>query len=223
MYGFMTKLIASGKLKFSEGKISLLNEPMAMISMNSIKEMTDYAMSSGTEEDIAELYFHGWTYGYSFCYHMAQAFDLKRFEERYKVTMDTAAMCGFGDYQTMSFKKGHYSYFKVLENPFALLYYQQRKGKKGEKIYVDHFLRGMNGGGGTTVHERMVDCVELECAANNGKYCIHKNVTEEEMNKLDQDLAKSQVNLKLLRPRQFKLIKSMGHDPKKYTAKREIL
>ena len=216
MYGFMAKLIASGKMKFTEGKISLLGEPMAIVSMNAIKEMTDYAEKKGSDV-ISEFYFQGWIYGYTFTYNMAKAYNLKKFAERYKLAMDVAALCGFGDYKTLNFKKAHSSKFRVLGNPFALMYHPSDRR-------VCHFLRGMNGGGGTVVHERMVDCIELECAAQNGKYCLQTNVTEQAMkdNKIDPKLIKEQLDLKKLRPKQLALIKSMGHDPKVYTSKREI-
>jgi len=216
LYGFMVKLLMSGRMSFSEGKINLLGEPMAIVSMNAIKEMTDYAEKKGSDA-INEFYFQGWIYGYTFTYKMSKSLKLRKFEERYKLAMDVASLCGFGDYKTSDFRKAHHALFKVLANPFALKYYPSNK-------MICHFLRGMNGGGGTVVHERMVDCVELKCTAQNGKFCLQTNVTEEAMkdNKIDKKLIKKQLDLKILRPRQIAFIKSLGHDPAIYTEDREI-
>jgi len=49
-------------------------------------------------------------------------------------------------------------------NPFALKFYPSKKK-------MDFFLAGANAGGGTVVHEVLMNCVELECAAINGSYC----------------------------------------------------
>lgn len=207
MYGLLTKLLISGKLKFKEGEIILFDEPIAFVPMVSIMQMTRDAIEKG-KRAINDLYFYGWVYGYVVTLAMVKKFKLKKFEERYKVAMDIASLCGFGDYKTLSFRPGH-SHFKVLENPFALEFYPSKQ-------MIDHYLRGMNAGGGTLVHEEIINCIEFECTAINGSYCLMDNVNKKEMDKFDQKLVNSQIDYEYLLERQKKLIIECKEKPEEY-------
>jgi len=197
MYGFITKLMVSGKLKFTNGEIDVFEEPFALVPMVSIAQMTRDAMKRGGRA-INDLYFYGWVYGFVVTLAMVKKFKLKKFEERYKISMDVAALVGFGDYQTVSFKKGH-SHFKAIKNPFAMEFYPSKK-------LVDHYLRGMNAGGGTIVHEEIINCIEFKCTAQNGSHCLFDNVNKSEMDKFNQKLVKSQIDYNYLLKRQKELI-----------------
>ncbi len=207
MYGLLSKLLISGKLKFENGEIILFDEPFAFVPMASLVQMTRDAIKKD-KRAINDLYFYGWVYGFVVTLGMVKKFKLKKFEERYKVSMDIASLCGFGDYKTLSFKPGH-SHYKVFKNPFALEFYPS-------KTPIDHYLRGMNAGGGTIVHEQIINCIEFECAAMNGKYCLFDNVNKEEMDKLDQNLVKSQIDYNYLLKRQKALIEECKEDPAAY-------
>lgn len=207
MYGLITKLLVSGKMKFKEGEIDIFGEPFALVPMASIIQMTRDAVKS-SKRAINDLYFYGWVYGFIVTLAMVQKFKLKKFEERYKLSMDIAALVGFGDYKTLSFKPGH-SHFKTLKNPFALGFYPS-------KNLVDHYLRGMNAGGGTVVHEEIINCIEFKCAAQNKLFCLFDNVNKSEMDKLNQTLVNSQIDYNYLLKRQLELIIECKEKPKKY-------
>ena len=211
MYGLLSKLMISGKLKFKEGEIDVFDEPFAFVHMASIMQMTKDVMEKyqkGDKQPLQDLYFYGWVYGFVTTLAMIKKFKLKIFEERYKVSMDIAALCGFGDYKTLSFIRGH-AHFKVIKNPFALLFHPCND-------LVDHYLRGMNAGGGTLVHEQIINCIEFECAAKNGSYCIFDNVNKSEMDKFDKNLVESQVDYDYLLKRQRILIEQCKEDPAKF-------
>jgi predicted hydrocarbon binding protein len=176
--------------------------------LRTLKVITDDAIKEGFRS-INELYFYGWHFGYTFTYELAKAFELKKFEERYKVIMDIAELIGFGAYETLHFKQGHHSKFKNIKNPFALLYYPSNQ-------LVCHFVRGMNAGGGTIVHEKLMQGIEVDCCAKNNEFCLFYNVSEQALKELDQNLVKQQLDLKWLKKKQVELIKNLGHDPKKY-------
>ncbi|MCH7902708.1 hypothetical protein IIC68_03060, partial [archaeon] len=162
MYSLLSKLLITGKIKFELGKITAFSDPFALIDLHSLKEMTNDAMDDGIKS-ITNLYFYGWAYGYNITKNMIRMLKLKKFEERYKVSMDIVTLLGFGDYKTLKFKRGIEAHFKVIANPFALLYHPSNK-------FVCHYIRGMEAGGGTLVHEKLMDNIEFECAAVNGKY-----------------------------------------------------
>lgn len=184
--------------------IIAFNEPFALIPMVSIKYMTQNAMDRGFRA-INDLYFYGWVYGYVVTKQLVKIFKLKKFEERYKIAMDIASLVGFGDYQTLNFVRGKFSRFRVIKNPLALQFYPTDK-------MVDHYLRGMNAGGGTLVHEKLIDCIELDCAAKNKEHCLFVNASREILSQMKR-IAKTQLDIKYLVQKQRSLIESCGDDP----------
>jgi len=170
--GFALKLLLGGHLKFEDGKILALGEPICMLPLKYVYHATKFAMMhhENIKEDksLEELYFEAWIAGYEITKNMVRIYKLKKFEERYSVAMDAISMFGFGDYKTLKFKRAQFAYFRVISNPLALLFHPTKKK-------VDIFLSGANAGGGTIVHEVLINCVELDCAAINGKYCWFVN------------------------------------------------
>ncbi|HIH21398.1 MAG TPA: hypothetical protein HA222_01890 [Candidatus Diapherotrites archaeon] len=207
MYAFLSKLLISGKLKFDAGRIIAFDEPFTLVPMISIKKMTDDAISRGLPA-VCDLYFYGWAYGYAVTKELIKLFKLKQFEERYKISMDVASMVGFGDYQTLSFKRGDHAKFKVVKNPFALQYHPSKDS-------FCHYLRGMEAGGGTLVHETLMNNIEFECAATNGQYCLHANLNRENISKVPKELIDKQLDVEYLKKRQTDFVREMGDDPSK--------
>ncbi|MFH1895725.1 MAG: hypothetical protein ABIJ74_04100 [archaeon] len=197
----------TGKLKFSEGGITAFDEPFCLLDLYSLKKMTDDAIEGGPRE-ISRLYFYGWTYGYRTTKNMVRILNLRQFEERYKVSMDIIGLLGFGDYKTLSFKRADHAKFDVLGNPFALQYHPFNK-------FVCHFIRGMEAGGGTLVHEVLINNLEFECAAINGKKCHHENLNQANINGLDKKFVSEQLDLDYLKKRQRELVLDLGDDPAK--------
>ena len=214
---YLMQLALGGEIEFADGKIIILSTPMMMVSANSIKRMTEDAIADGIE-GIARLYFEGWAYGYDITYNLVKRYKLKLGPDRYQVTMHITDVCGFGSYSTIEFKIGSYSDFYVIGNPLALMFHKEGKHDK-----VDHYLRGMNAGGGVVVHERFITCIELECAAENGKRCRHMNITDEMLDKVDPKLVESQYPKDILRKKEIEYIKSRGHDLDIFTGSKTIL
>ena len=199
----MSKMVLTGKLKFTPGKIDVLGDSMAIMSMEALKQITADALSRGREGRMG-LYYEGWVYGYTFTYRFAKVLGLKVFEERYRTIMETAAMIGFGDFKTLEFRPG-YAHYQVLANPFALQYHPSKE-------MVDILLAGMNAGGGTVVHERLINCIEFQCAAQNGRICEFKNLEPKEIYLLDPAIVEPQLDMEQLVPKELHLIESLGHD-----------
>lgn len=214
---YLRQLALGGEISFADGKISILNTPMVMVSTNSIKKMTEDATAEGLD-GIARLYFEGWTYGYDITYNLVKRYKLKLGPDRYQVTMNITDLCGFGAFRTIEFKIGSYSNFYIIDNPLALMFY-----KEGKKDKIDHYLRGMNAGGGVVVHEILMACIEFECAAENGKRCRHMNLSDELLGKVDKKLVESQYPMDILREKEMEYIKSKGHDIEIYTGSKTIL
>jgi hypothetical protein len=202
MYSFLSKLLMSGKLKFNEGRITAFNQPFSLVPMVSIKAMTDDAVDGGIRS-ISQLYFYGWIYGYEVTKELEAMFNLKKFEERYQISMQVASMVGFGDFKTSSFERGKLADFRVLKNPFALQYYKSNN-------LVCHYLRGMEAGGGTIVHETIMNNIEFECTCNNGEFCHHKNLSMEKLNEVDKKLVDSQLDLNYLLDLEKKYVVKAG-------------
>ncbi len=164
-YPELVKLMLSGKMKLSFGEILFLGHPFSLMPMYFYEELTKRLIEDPEERE--KVYFDAWKAGFKFTLDIVNKYSLESFEDRYKLAMDLVSMSGFGDYRTIEFFPG-YAIFKIINNPFPKLFYPSN-------LKVDHILRGINAGGGTVVHERIINCVELECAAENSKYCLHVN------------------------------------------------
>ena len=204
MTHFLMRLIMSGQLKLDEGKLSIMEEPVSIITTNFLIEITRMALKKGIKE-FDDLYFETWMAGYKITKRMAEGFKLKTFEDRYKLSMDFISMGGFGVYKSLDFKGGYYAHFRNEKNPLALGFYPSKQK-------VDYFLMGANAGGGTIVHERLINCIEIECAAMNGEYCEFLNARNDILMKNYPKLVKKQLDLKYLTKKQLKFIKEQGDD-----------
>ncbi|PIU21320.1 MAG: hypothetical protein COT15_03100 [Candidatus Diapherotrites archaeon CG08_land_8_20_14_0_20_34_12] len=209
MYTLLSKLLLTGKLKFEQGKIVAFDEPFALVPMVSLKKITDDAIAKG-QQNIQDVYLEGWIYGLAVTKNLIKLFNLKKFEERYKIAMDIIGVIGFGDYQTLSFKRADHAKFRVIGNPFAKLYYPS----KGLKIC--HYIRGMEAGGGTLVHETIMNNIEFECASETGNDCIHANLAKHRLAEIDKSLVESQLDLNYLLPKQAKILETYGYNPKEF-------
>ncbi len=202
-YSFLSKLLISRQLKFEKGQIILLNRPMAFVPIEFYIHITKEVLKSYKE--IREIYLDAWKAGVIFMRDVAEKYSMEKFEERYKNAMDIISSAGFGDYQTLEFEAGKFSHFKILNNPIAEKFYPS-------KVPVDHILRGFNAGGGTPVHERIINTIETDCKSMNGKFCIHVNATKEILKKYkDQRLVKSQLDLNYLFKKQKAFLKKIKY------------
>ncbi|MCX8158158.1 MAG: hypothetical protein N3D73_00660 [Candidatus Diapherotrites archaeon] len=203
--GTLAKLLLGRKIKFEQGKIIAFDLPFFLCSMETIKEMTRDALKKDIKA-LTDLYFYGWVYGFVVTKNIVNQLKLKKFEERYKVCMDIMSVLGFGDYQTLSFKRADHAKFKVIGNPFALQFY------KNDNIFC-YFVRGIESGGGCWVHETLMNNVEFECAAQNGQYCLHANLAPHRIAELGEEFIKKQFDLSYLIEKETKFMKDFGEDP----------
>jgi predicted hydrocarbon binding protein len=200
---FITKLLISKQLRFEEGQIIFLEEPMAFVPIDFYVHLTKEILKKRRE--MLEAYLDAWKAGVIFMRRVAQRYSMRKFEERYKEAMDIISSAGFGDYKTLEFEGGKYAYFKIFNNPIAEKFFPSKKP-------IDHILRGFNAGGGTPVHERIINTIETECKAVNGKFCIHLNAATEvlQQNKFKK-IVKKQLNLKFLLKEQKKFLKQINY------------
>lgn len=201
MYGFISKLLFSRKLKFEKGKIVLLDQPMAFVPVEFFIEETKRILKNNDKEEMTRLYFDAWKSGVFFMRDFSKGYNVKKFEDRYNLAMEIISMAGFGDYKTVAFKGGVFAHFNIINNPIAEYFHPS-------KIPVDFITRGFNAGGGTIVHETIINTIETECKAINGKMCVHINASVPYLKKYkDQKLVKEQLDMKFLLPQQIKFIK----------------
>lgn len=204
MYGFISKLLVSRKLRFERGKILLLDQPMSFVPVELFIEETKRILNSKDKAEETRLYFDAWKTGVFFMRDFSKGYNLKKFEDRYNLAMEIISMAGFGDYQTISFEGGIYAHFNIINNPIAEYFYPS-------KIPVDFITRGFNAGGGTIVHETIINTIETSCKAMNGRNCNHINANMSFLkNYKDQKLVKEQLDLDWLIPRQVSFIKEKG-------------
>lgn len=200
---FITKLLISKQLRFDEGQIVFLEEPMAFVPIDFYVHLTKEILRKRRE--MIEVYLDAWKAGVIFMRRVAKRYSMSKFEERYKEAMDVISSAGFGDYQTLEFVPAKYSYFKIFNNPIAEKFYPSKKP-------IDHVLRGFNAGGGTPVHERIINTIETECKAVNGKFCIHLNAATEILRQSKfKKFVKTQLDLNFLLKKQKKFLKEIAY------------
>ncbi len=202
----ITKMMISGNIKFEKGQINLMGEKVFMIPVNYFAEETRKAIKEG-KEAIMDIYWSAWVAGYYIMKNFVKVYKLKKFEERYKISMDVLQLAGMGFYETINFKRGEHTYFKTLNNPLPQFFYPFPEP-------VCHFIRGANAGGGTWVHEKIMNCIEETCEAQNGKECVFLNASEEIIKKrVKKNVLNSQfTDINKLIKMQKKFVKSHGDE-----------
>lgn len=188
----------SGQLKFEQGRILFLNQPMEIVPANFFVELTKKILK-GSKQKMLEYYLSAWKSGYEYMYNFVKEYKVKTSKERYALAMDIIASAGFGDYKTLEFKHGEFTHFKVFKNPVSLKFFPTKR-------VVDHILRGFNAGGGSIVHDTIVNCIELVCSAQNGEFCEFYNISQNSLTKINKKIINSQLNLKYLLPEQKEFI-----------------
>ena len=208
MYGFLSKLLISGKLKFEQGKIILMGEPMVIVPLEFYIEATKQILENEDRKEMIELYLDAWEAGACFMNDVARVYKMKKYEERYKIAMDTISMAGFGDYKTIEFRRGEVTHFRIIDNILAKKFIPSKKP-------VCHVIRGFNAGGGTIVHERIMNCIEPECTAVNRDHCTHLNLNTILLKKYkNRALVKEQLDIPWLLKKQQTFIKVLNKNIK---------
>src|SRR3989338_2224852 len=208
MYGLLTKLLLRGNLAFKPCEIVAFDDHFLLLNVRSLKYLTDSAEKNGIR-GITDLYLAGWYYGIYTTKGIIKAYNLKKFEERYKVVMDLIGVLGMGDYKTLVFQRGVNSKFNVIETSFSKLYYPSKDEK-----FVCHYIRGIEAGGGTLVHEALMNNIEHECAAINGAHCVHENLNRERILNIDKSILAKQIDLDYAIEKERDILIELGYDPK---------
>jgi len=202
---WLMDLLISRKLTFEHGQISLLGEKVFILPVNFIYEETKYVTKEGMG-GIMDLYSSAWVAGYWIMKRFVKLHDLKKFEERYKVAMDVLKLAGMGEYTTVDFEHKHHTRVRVMNNPLPKKFYPS-------EVPVCHFLRGANAGGGTWVHEKIMNCLEEQCIAQGKNACVFWNASTELLkNKVKPEIVNSQLDLDMLIKKQQKFIKEQGDE-----------
>lgn len=197
----LPKLFAFGKIKYSDGQIKFFERSMVFVPLEFYIEATREIVENNDREEMLRLYLDAWKAGVYFMKDISKRYSIRKFEQRFLHAMDIIKMAGFGDYQTFVFKRAKFSRFRILNNELA-------KTFAPSKHPVCHILRGFNAGGGTIVHEKIMNCIEPQCTAINGMFCLHMNANTEILRSYEnQKLVARQLDLKYLLKEEQKFLK----------------
>ncbi len=204
IYGLFGKWVISGQLKIKEGEISLLHQRVSMIPTSFLINLQKNIPKTKDSHYRDDLYLNAWRMSFEYIKLFVETYELENFESRYKWGMDIACTAGLGDYKTIDYKYKEFSHFHIFDNPIAQAFYPSKKP-------VDVILRGINAGGGVACHLELVNCLEVDCEAMNGKQCEFITGTEKAHQKLGVDhLYNEQMDLDYILPIQKELIKEIG-------------
>jgi predicted hydrocarbon binding protein len=189
----MLKLLATGKLDISDGLIQLGDTSFNLLPAVFISSLTE---SYHEKNELHKLYLLSWLWGYDTVQSVKRNLGLEDPEEVYKVGMDFAQNMGIGLYETHDYHPGKYTRFKIETNPY-LKHLNQEKFEGP----ADYLIAGAMAGGGSHVHEKVCQSVEIKCMANKEEVCDFITGTEEELK--DRDLWEVSEN-------RYKLQKILG-------------
>jgi|GEM_PF-1964276 len=204
IYGLFGKWLLSGQLKIKFGEISLLKQRAVMLPSTFFVEMYKSTLNTNNNHLKDEVYLWAWKTAYLYIKRFVENYGLESFEERYRWGMDIASTAGLGDYKTIDYHENEFSHFYVWNNPIAKELYPSKKP-------VDIMLNGINAGGGTACHMQLVQCLELDCEAVNGKRCEFLTATEKVHKAWGvSHLYKDQLDIKYVRPKQEAFLEEVG-------------
>ncbi len=170
------RLLLARQLKWEDGRINVLGLYTYITPIETFEYLTNY-FNKGKQKDL--LYLSGWIAGYEIVKNLMRNYKAKKPEDRYTLAMDFLEIGGYGKYKTIQFIPGVRSRFIYLTNPLPMKFYPAKEFKCD-------YIRGLNGGGGTWVHKKLVNCIELECAAVNSNYCEFINFCYDDKETLEK-------------------------------------
>lgn len=167
------KLLTTKKLKVGEGKIKFGDSDLNLVPAIFISTLMEKYRK---EDNLAELYFISWLWGYETVNTVKKELGLEKPEEIYDIGMKFAESMGIGLYQTHDYFPGKYTKFKIERNPFL-------SNLNVEEIEenIDYLIAGAMAGGGSHVHEEPCHTVETRCQVQGSEKCEFITGTEEEL------------------------------------------
>ncbi len=162
MVNFFKKLMFARQLKFENGLINLLGEPIVMFPVycmvDTLKELEKTNSANLLYRSFREL-------GIKWTENLIKNYGVKR-EEVFKVGSDVIAMAGYGIVKTLRInKKIPLIKFKLENSSLAAQY-----GHSNHPI--DHLFRGMATGCMCVCYKNTnLECVEISCKAMGAPYC----------------------------------------------------
>ncbi len=203
----LVKLLATGHISLKEGEIKIVGQRVAAVPIEFYLGLTRNTISLQEKDPdaVSRLYLNGWISGYVYMVNFEKDYKVKSEQDRYRLGMDIASFAGLGDYETTEWVPGKYSKFRILDNPIGPSLYPSKKP-------VDHLIRGLQGGGGSIVHHKIVQCVETSCAAVvGGSTCEMINAPMDVLEEMDlSDKTTEQINIDYVLPRQKEFVKNFG-------------
>lgn len=169
----MLKLLATGKLKISDGLIEFGDTHLNLFPAVFVSSLTEYYHE---RDELHKLYLISWLWGYDTVQAVVNNLGLEDPEEVYKVGMDFAQNMGIGLYKTHDYHPGKFTRFKIETNPYL-------KHLKHDKFDApaDYLIAGAMAGGGSHVHDATCQNVELKCKITKHEKCDFVTGTEEEL------------------------------------------
>jgi len=161
MFGLLAELIATKKIKFEDGRIELIEEPVSIIPLDCIVTLQKKLEETGQDN---EIYYASKNMGVRWFKHMYEHFDIS-YEEVIRWGIKILSLAGWGKTKVPKFNS-HQEYYTVrLESSGQSRLY----GKSNHP--VDNFVRGCYASGAKVLFGKECEAIELKCIAQGHKYC----------------------------------------------------
>lgn len=160
---FFRKLLFARQLKSEEGRLTILDVPILMMSVNTLSALQDLIIKELGAGGIKKIYESGKVGGIK----LAEEHKNKLKVESYKlfeVMKNLVEMGGWGKIKTIKQDyKNSYAVYSFLNNEIGL-----------SKQYSEpscHIIRGLTAGLHTVIFNEEVECIETNCISKGDKYC----------------------------------------------------
>ena len=177
-YDFMQKLVLARQIKFENGKVELLNQPMVISPAWTFVYMLKTAKDSG---EIGRLIYEGTKQATR--EGMAKEVKKEKKIEGLDLTkwiMNSGSMAGWGKLSLEKFNPKEQSATVICRNSVIAKIFGN------SNCAVDHAIRGFSAGTACEVFERDdIEAIETKCASKGDKICEFKFMPRDKLNKKD--------------------------------------
>lgn len=183
MFEIVKKLLMARQLRMERGRLTMLNQTICMIPVDTLFSIQKELEKIGKENTI---YLAGKNSGYLWFVNMAKNFKVAK-KDIVKWGVDIISLAGFGNPIIVNIDTKNKKMIIDLENSTLAEKY------KGTNKPIDHLFRGFIAGAGKLFFNVETEAIEIKCKAKGARKCEFIVKKREDFNFSDK-LVKQQLH-----------------------------
>lgn len=160
---FFRKLLFARQLKSEDGKLTILDVPILMMSVNTLSALQDLIIKELGAAGVRKIYEAGKAGGTKLAEEHKNKLKVESFK-LFELMKNLVEMGGWGKINILKQDyKNSYAVYAFSNNEMALA--------KKYNIPSCHVIRGLTAGLHSIIFGRKVECIETSCLSKGDKYC----------------------------------------------------